>query len=198
MFHVDFKCSIKHETNVAADFFLIINGWLTTIFQHVFYCRKRWFLMLQIFQTNIATLYSKCLICSSHVACKVRQYVAVGIFSLVVRPMAAPRTDVRALAAPLTLFLIIAPLMTDFCTTWEMMVWWSPTLQDLEFDGKLFSFCWSWQLDTPAASPPRMDLGGYFCWRSKGQLPCAAVRLCQQHRRQQTTVPSPELQILEP
>jgi len=31
MFYVYFKCSIKHQIDVAVDFLFIINGWLTTI-----------------------------------------------------------------------------------------------------------------------------------------------------------------------
>ena len=37
IFNERFECSMQHETDVAADFFLIINGYLTTIFQKVFY-----------------------------------------------------------------------------------------------------------------------------------------------------------------
>ena len=31
-----FECSTQHKTNVAANFFLIINGWLITFFQYIF------------------------------------------------------------------------------------------------------------------------------------------------------------------
>ena len=37
IFNERFEFSMQHETDVAADFFLIINGYLTTIFQKVFY-----------------------------------------------------------------------------------------------------------------------------------------------------------------
>ena len=39
---------MQHETNVAADFFLIINEWLT-IFFNIFWCCKWWFSMLHMF-----------------------------------------------------------------------------------------------------------------------------------------------------
>jgi len=35
IFKKRFECSMNHEIHVAAVFFLIINGWLTTIFQYV-------------------------------------------------------------------------------------------------------------------------------------------------------------------
>jgi hypothetical protein len=46
---------MQHETNVAAGFFLVINGWLTTFFQY--------FLMLQTMVFYVADVFLLCWEC---------------------------------------------------------------------------------------------------------------------------------------
>ena len=47
-----FECLMQHETDIAASFFLVINGWLITFFNI--------FLMLQKVVFNVADVFLLC------------------------------------------------------------------------------------------------------------------------------------------